>query len=253
MKFRTISRLLYLKKARHRRGHGIHSPFLFNLITTVIENKKRVPEYKIFRQLKFDASQILEKYSDQSPYINFPYIYSSLTKPQKLYKRIELQLRYGKVVFRLIREFKPSSVIHYGPALGVNLSVMALANQMIPVYQVIESVEYHHFTQETLKDSSLSNIHYLNENDQPAVHPELIMINYPYAPQMTQRIIQNSLEHKGLNDVIIIRGIHESKEMEAIWQELIANKSVRVSLDLFEIGIALFRAGLQKENFIHRF
>ncbi len=253
MKFRTISRLLYFKKARHRRGHGIHSPFLFNLITTVIENKRKVPEYKIFRQLKIESMQVLEKYSDQSPNKTYPHIFSHFTKPQKLYKKIELPLRYGKVVFRLIREFKPSSVIHYGPCLGVNLAVMALADQLIPAYQKIGVQEYEKFTMETLKDSSISNIYFLHENDLPAVHPELIMINYPYAPQMTRKIVQNHLENNGLNDVMILRGIHESKEMETIWQELIVNKNVRVSLDLFEIGIALFRAGLQKENFIHRF
>jgi hypothetical protein len=52
---------------------------------------------------------------------------------------------------------------------------------------------------------------------------------------------------------MIIRGIHRSAEMENIWQEVIKEKKVKVSLDLYEIGILLFRKKLQKQHFILRF
>ena len=39
MKYCTRKWIAYLFTARHREGHGIHSPFLFRLITEVIENK----------------------------------------------------------------------------------------------------------------------------------------------------------------------------------------------------------------------
>jgi hypothetical protein len=52
---------------------------------------------------------------------------------------------------------------------------------------------------------------------------------------------------------VIIRGIHESNRMESIWKDLIKNSRVRVSLDLFEIGIAIFSEKLQKEDFVLKF
>jgi hypothetical protein len=253
MKFRTLSRIVYLKKARHRRGHGIHSPFLFRLITTVIEDKRRLPVYKTFKELNNQALNLLDSFSNPE----FSKIYDQfnlrVSKPRKLYRKVELQFRYAKVVYRLINDFKPSSIIHYGPTLGVNLVIMATADYRTPVYQVIDDYEFNFFCADLLKDSTITNIHFLSENAEPFTKPDLIVINYPYHPEKSRSIVAHCLMKHGNSDVIIIRGIHESKMMEQIWQELIATKSVRVSLDLFEIGIALFRKGLQKENFIHRF
>jgi hypothetical protein len=52
---------------------------------------------------------------------------------------------------------------------------------------------------------------------------------------------------------VIIIGIHESKEMEMIWQDFIENRKISVSLDLFEIGIGIINKRLQKEDFVLRF
>ena len=253
MKFRTLSRLIYLKRAQHRRGHGIHSPFLFRLVTSVIEDRGRLPEYKEFKKLNSTALHLLEEFSDPL----FTKIYDQfnlpLSKSRKLYKKLELPLRYGKVVFRLIRYFHPKSIINYSPTLGVNLAVMAMADNRTPVFQVINNPEYIPFIEELLKDSATSNIHFLPEHSEPPVPPEFKIFNYPDQPELLRSILRECLTRHGDNDVLIIRGIHESKEMEEIWQEMIDFESVRVSLDVFEIGIVLFRKGLQKENFIHRF
>ena len=110
-----------------------------------------------------------------------------------------------------------------------------------------------YFSKELLKDSSISNIYFFPENSVFSVTPEFLIVNYPDDPDKSRSILQNCLNLHGDNDVLIIRGIHESKTMENIWRELITNESVRVTLDFFEIGMALFHKGLQKENFIHRF
>lgn len=250
MKFRTISRLIYLKRARHRRGHGIHSPFLFRLITEVVESRKRLPEYTIFKGLKNKVLNLLDDF--QNPLLTEIYHQLNLhpSKPRKLYKKVELPLRYGKVVFRLIRYFKPSTIINYGPTFGVNLAVMALANNDSIIYQSISDPAYKLISKELLKDSAISNIQFFQENSIPTINPEFIMINYSDNPDLSRNVVQKYLRIHGDDDVLIIRGIHESQEMETIWLEMIVHESVRVSLDLFEIGIALFRKGLQKENFI---
>lgn len=250
MKFRTISRLIYLKRARHRRGHGIHSPFLFRLITEVVESRKRLPEYTIFKGLKNKVLNLLDDF--QNPLLTEIYHQLNLhpSKPRKLYKKVELPLRYGKVVFRLIRYFKPSTIINYGPTFGVNLAVMALANNDSIIYQSISDPAYKLISKELIKDSAISNIQFVTENSVPEANPEFIMINYSDNPILSRSVVQKYLRMHGDDRVLIIRGIHESQEMETIWQEMIVNESVRVSLDLFEIGIALFRKGLQKENFI---
>lgn len=242
-----------MKKARHRHGHGIHSPFLFHLITEVVENRTRLPEYKIFKDLKSNVLDLLDGFSEPSLTNLYHQLNVSFSNPHRLYRKVELSRRYGKVVFRLIREFKPSSVINYGPTLGTNLAIIAMANNDSQVYQLINDTSCELVSKELLKDSAISNVRFFQENEVPSVNHAFVIINYPGNPVVTYNMVQKCLKLHGDDDVLIIRGIHESKEMESIWREMIASESVRVSLDLFEIGIALFRKGLQKENFIQRF
>jgi hypothetical protein len=253
MKYRTISRVTYFKKARHRRGHGIHSPFLYHLISEVLENKTRLREYKIFKELKNNVFNLLNNFSAPSLSTIYHEFNLAPSNPRRLYRKVELPRRYGKVAFRLIREFKPASIISYGPTFGANLALIAMACKDSVVYQSINDPIYELASKEIIKSLDISNIRFFNENAIPSVKSEFILINYPCNPDISQKIVNKHFKLHGDDDVLIIRGIHESREMEAIWGEIVASENVRVSLDLFEIGIALFRKGLQKENFILRF
>ena len=256
MKFRTLSRINYFKRARHHGGHGIHSPFLFHLITAVIEDKLRYPEYETFRILNLSVLHIRSNHPGIRFFkINHPRRLS-LTKSDTIYDEVDLPMSFGKLVFRLIREFQPATLIHFGPSLGINLAIMAIArtNDQVPIYQIADDTEYKLFNDELLKGSGISNITFLPVNSElPVYHPEFMVINYPDNPEKTENIMMQYRDNPGGNGVVIIRGIHQSLQMEVVWKKLIAHQSVRVSLDLFEIGIALFRKGLQKEDFIYRF
>ena len=253
MKFKTISRLIYLKRARHRRGHGIHSPFLFRLITTVVENRQDLPEYKVLKNLKTKALNLLNDLSQQSLLTVYHQFDLPPSNPRRLYRKVELPHRYGNVVFRLIRDFNPASIINYGPTFGANLALMAMANSDKVVYQEINNPVYELVSKKLLKDIAITNIQFFDPKSVPQINHEFIVLNYTDKPDLSRKQVQEKLRMSGDNDVLIIRGIHETKEMESIWQEMIASESVRVSLDLFEIGIALFRKGSQKENFVFKY
>ena len=253
MNFRFHSWFNYLRKARHRGGHGIHSPFLFHLITTVIEEKKRYPEYEIFEKLRIKAL----KHLNSKTYNTLPdAIYKQgnrVVKPGRVLKKTELPLRYHKCIFRLIREFKPATLIHYGPTLGINLAVMALANRETLVYQTGNNAAYNSLSYDLLTDLELCNLIFLPENSVPISHPEFVLIDYPDNPERARLPIQHYLADHGNDDVLILRGIHQSQEMETLWKETVADNRIHVTIDQLEIGIVLFRKGLQKENFILRF
>ena len=253
MKFNTQSWLTYLIKARHRKGHGIHSPFLYRLITEVVEDKCKYPEYDIYKMLTAKSSTLLLNNAVTSSLEVHLHEHLISKEPGKLSQKVELPAKFGKMAFRLIREFHPSSVIHYGPSLGPILAVIAMADNFIPVYQTSDSPAYDIFAAALLKDSAITNIRFLPDDSQSSGRRSFILINYPDDPDRSRMLIQRLLALHGDDDVLIFRGIHQSKGMEQIWQELIGSPLVHVSIDQFEIGIVLFRKGLQKENFIHRY
>ena len=54
--------------------------------------------------------------------------------------------------------------------------------------------------------------------------------------------------------ILIFDGIHDSKEMENSWEAIKMHKEVKLTIDLYKLGIVFFRLEqLEKENFIIRF
>jgi len=253
MKFRISQKLNYLKKARHRHGHGIHSPFLYHLITSVIENKKQYSAYKILRDQRERLSGLIKDNSDDEGLKAFRDSVFNSSGRKNLFKAIELPLRYGKLVFRLVKEFKAGSISFHGPTFGLNLLYLALSNKSSSV-EFFRSDDYlPGICLSTLKDADVRNVKYVEKEERPDEAADFVFINLPFSPEEAEKTIKSKLNSRWGNDVMIVRGIHESKRMESVWMDLIKDRRVRISLDLFEIGIALFQINLQKEHFVLRY
>jgi len=253
MKFRLPRKIKYLRKARHWHGFGIHSPFLFHLVTEVIEDKKRYPVYRIIQSSKKQITNRVKEinYDQEITYNGIPL--QSLIGKKKPFKSVELGYRYGKLMLRLVREFKPSSVFYHGPTFGLNLLYLALADENIPVNTHTTDPVMNQLCKEAIENIPVNNVNLEFEETTPSCVQEFVFINLSFLPGEARNKILLKLKLGGDDDVMIIRGIHKSGEMETLWQEVIKEKKVRVSLDLYEIGILLFRKKLQKQHFILRF
>jgi hypothetical protein len=253
MKFRIARKIKYLKKARHRHGHGIHSPWLFGLITNVIENKKRLPEYKILREQRERLSHFVKEHQAELGLQTFSETVLKSSGPRNLFKAVELPFKYGKLLLRLVNEFKPRSISFIGPTFGLNLLYLALSKERVLV-EFFQSGEYMmRICMETLEYADIRNLRYRDEENPLEVYHDFVFINSPFNPELVERLTGEKIASGSDYEVMIIRGIHDSQRMETVWQDFIRHSRVRVSLDLFEIGIAIFSVRLQKENFVLKF
>lgn len=62
----------------------------------------------------------------------------------------------------------------------------------------------------------------------------------------------DSLNRDSSVEMLIIHRIHQSKESEEKWKEIINFKSATVTMDLFYFGLVFFRKEQRKEHFIIR-
>ena len=101
----SVQRIKYLgnqiKRFRHRKGFGVHSPFAFRLITEVIE--------------------------ESSPY--YGYVAIEKAKSESGKKREMPSCKVLKLVFRLVNRFQPIQLIEVGPDSFLRLpAVLAKSN-----------------------------------------------------------------------------------------------------------------------------
>ncbi|MEK7718582.1 MAG: hypothetical protein AAB347_03060 [Bacteroidota bacterium] len=248
MKYCTRKWIAYLFTARHREGHGIHSPFLFRLITEVIENKGNFSAWPMLAAAEENVRNTL-RMVDNASY-------------QKLYKTVKgsdcnvikklhlLPGKFDRLIFRLVNEFQPRSLSFYGSTFGVTLMAMALADRRTRLVAQVENDHYRSFCRRLIEVYDIGNIDLAGVGNVAA--SDFVVVQNPLNPDECSRVLAQIVAQP-YNGVIILCGIHTSAEMEAVWKRYQKEQQVRIFLDLFEIGIFICKKGLQKEDFVLRF
>ena len=253
MKYRTISWFKYMLKARHSGGHGIHSPFLFRLITDVIEDKKQLPDIQLIRNIEKVVLKMLKKPFDKDLVTAFQLTGDEAIPSKKWFKKIDIPLPYAKVIFRLIKNFQPTEIAFIGPTLGITIAVVASASPESTISYLFELPFIYELIRKNLDEKNFGRIDYCEDDRLPDRQYDFIIVNYPDNQELTNRYVRYVLEDDSDGKVLIIRGIHSSREMKVLWEKLQSSQQVNVTLDLFEIGIVFIRKASQKENFVLRY
>ena len=124
----AIKYIRYYLFSENGKGHGVHSPFVYDLITKVLNDDRSFYVFqpiedcrKMLQQNKteitfqdFGAGSRIEKSSVRS----VATIATTSLKPKK----------YGQLLFRLVNYFSPNTILELGTSLGITSSYMASAN-----------------------------------------------------------------------------------------------------------------------------
>lgn len=108
--------LLY-RGIRYRKGFGVHSPFVFNLITKVIEEKC---SYYSFQDIELLRKQLLHM-EEKISYPDRQNRGRQKTRPiGEIVRREAIQPKHGALLFRLTNYFKSRNILQLGPAMGLS-------------------------------------------------------------------------------------------------------------------------------------
>ena len=100
---------------------------------------------------------------------------------------------------------------------------------------------------------SLMEMIRLNRGDQKRIEHSVKVFGYAQLLGRLEGLTPEKQFVLELTAILHDIGIHVSEKMEETWIRHRINPSVRISLDLFEIGIFICKKGLQKEDFVVRF
>ena len=154
---RLIKYILYLITARHKFGFGVHSPFLYKIITDVICDIN--PYYamddiwEIRQNLLADNRKI--KVNDFGA--GSQKLKSEERKISEIVKYSSVKVKYGELLFRLVNYFKPQNIIELGTSVGLGTLYLALPNKSASVKTIegcpnISEVAKSNFEQDGIKN-----------------------------------------------------------------------------------------------------
>jgi predicted O-methyltransferase YrrM len=252
----------YYFTAFNGKGHGMHSPFVFQFILHVLNNKCGYqPPQKIEalrRQLLSDSRMLeIEDLGAGSRVAATKH-----RSVQQLAKSALKSEKYAQALFRIVKHYQPRTIIELGTSLGITTSYLSSGNPSAAITTIEGSKAVAGIAKENFNKLELENVRLLQGNfDEvlPTVLTQLSSIdlayidgNHRYQPTINYF---NQLLPKIHNDsILVFDDIHWSAEMEKAWEEIKQHPEVHCTVDIFFLGFVFFRSAFKvKQHFTIRF
>lgn len=178
-----------------------------------------------------------------------------------LVKQSSIRSKYGKLLFRIVNETNPESILELGTSIGISTVYLALTDKRRKVTTIEGCPETSQFAGELFDELRCDSIHRITgrfSDVLPAFVAQQSKLDFVFFDGHHQK--QATLDYfniclsKAENDtVFVFDDIHWSKGMEEAWNAIYSHPQVTVSLDLFQLGIVFFRKECQKQHFIVRY
>lgn len=248
--------------AHNSKGHGMHSPFVFDFILHVLNNKKNyTPSLdieKTRRQLLKDHLVVPVKDLGAGSRTNtatektVAQIAQSALKPQK----------YAQLLYRLVKHYQPQTILELGTSMGITTAYLSAANPSARITTIEGNEAIAQKAKEVWQRLHCTNIHSLTGNFDEVLPAVLLQTqpidlayidgNHRYEP--TINYFHQILSHTNEYSILVFDDIHWSAEMEKAWAEIKAHPAVQYTIDIFFLGFVFFRKEFKvKQDFLIRF
>jgi len=243
---------------RSGNAHGLHSPFVFGLYTSVV---RHTGPYKAYAAVEARRQQLLSSpgsisvtdfgagsHTGAGRQRRVADIARTAAKPKKL----------AQLLFRLANYFRPATILELGTSLGLTTAYLAAADSRSRVVTFEGCPNVAAVARETFAALNLGNIEIVEGNLDHTLAPTLATLgapvdfvffdgNHRYEP--TLRYFEQCLAHRTDESIFVFDDIHWSEDMERAWETIKAHPDVRLTVDLFYIGLVFFRKNQPKQHF----
>jgi predicted O-methyltransferase YrrM len=252
----------YYFEAHNGKGHGVHSPFVFDFIIHVLNDKKKYDCYSkiesLRKQLLVNNTTIeVEDFGAGSAVIPFKNrkikdIASSSLKKKK----------YAQLLFRIAKYYQSKTIVELGTSFGITTCYLASASRDSKVFTFEGAKNIAKIASENFKKISLKNIELiegsfektLSVNKEKTENVDLLFIDGNHRKKATLEYFNFFQKKSTTKSIFIFDDIHWSKEMEEAWKLIQQHDSVTLSIDLFFVGMVFFSTDFKvKQHFTIRF
>lgn len=254
--------LHYFFTASNGKGHGVHSPFVFDFIKNVLNNKKQHDCYTEIetQRKKLEANNGLIEVEDfgagstviptNSRVIRD--IANSSLKPKK----------YAQLLFRMVQYYQPVTIVELGTSFGITSSYLSMGNKNAKLYTCEGAGNIAAIAAETFSSLQIKNIEMIQGDfaiTLPLLFSKIKLVDFAFIDgnhrkDPTLQYYRQLLDHSTALTIIVFDDIHWSAEMEAAWSIIQQHPAVTLTIDLFFIGIVFISPDFKvKQHFTIRF
>jgi predicted O-methyltransferase YrrM len=161
------------------------------------------------------------------------------------------QHKWGLMILLIIRKFRPTVCLELGTSLGISAAYQAAACEINNYGKVITlegSESLVSLAVKNLKSLGVNRAHVVSGRFQDTLPNVLkkygpidfVFIDGHHDEHATVSYFKQILTHLSDNAILIFDDIHWSSGMERAWNIIHQDSNIKISLDIFEMGICLF-------------
>lgn len=245
----ALKYIRYYLNASNGNGHGVHSPFVFDFIKNVLNDKRHFYAYDEVEQvreslLRNDALLEIEDFGAGSAVIK-----SNQRKISSIAKSSLKPKKFGQLMMRIVNYYGIQTSVELGTSLGVTSAYLASGNLNGRLYthegaKLVAAVARKYFDKLQLQNIDLIEGNFditLQTTLQRVKTIDFAFVDGNHRREPTLHYFTQLLEKKTERSIFIFDDIHWSDGMEEAWQQIQQHPDVTLTIDLFFIGLVFFR------------
>ena len=219
---KIVSFFCFIIKSKNE--HGVHSPFVFDLITSCFYKTKSKNDLTIFLNYKKELSKnnSLSEISNFNFMSNF--LLSHKRKRSRIFKDSEISNKRARLLIHLIQYLKPKNILEIGTGFGINTVVLSSAQRNSKITTLDENEQTVNVIKEMFKKNTFKHVKFLTGNFDitlPQVFNnniyDFIYFKGSCENKTTLNYFESSLLSIDNNSVFLFENIHSNKESEKVW------------------------------------
>ena len=238
--------------------HGVHSPFVYNLVTQCFYNKKKYDGYQQIKNYKKELLQNKQLITVTDYGAGSKVFTDAKRAINKIAANAGISLKRAFLLHRLTHDLQCTTGLELGTSLGISSLAMASAATINRLTTIEGCPETAKFAETQLKKYQLTNVNVQNATFEKALNKienkpfDLIYLDGHHSLEPTLTYFNKLLSNVHNNSVMILDDIHWSAQMEKAWNQIKAHPKVTVSIDTYKWGLLFFRKEQAKQHFIIR-
>jgi predicted O-methyltransferase YrrM len=254
--------LRYYLTAANGRGHGVHSPFVYQLVREVLGDRKGYAEYAeiegLRRRLLRDEGVVEVEDMGAGSALGG----NGVRKVADIARHAAKPARLGQLLFRLGRYYRPGVVVELGTSLGLSTAYLAAGASGAGVWTIEGSGAIAKRARENLSGPGFSGVEVITGNFDMLLEPlvervgpvEMAFVDGNHRCEPTLHYFDILMRHSARSSMLIFDDIHWSADMERAWAQIKVDPRVMLTVDLFFFGLVVRRNEFRvKQDFTIRF
>ncbi len=248
----AVRYLRYYCTSDNGRGHGIHSPFVYDFVRKVLRDKKQQPAFAAIEALRARLLRDRTRLPVADWGAGSVDGHAPARRICDIAKRAAKPRRLAQLLYRSVQYFQPRSVLEMGSSLGISGAYLAAAAAPQPVTTLEGAPALAEKAAAHFRELELNNITVIHGRffDQlPALlattPPDFAYVDGHHTEAATLEYFHllKTAAHPGM--VMVFDDIHWSPGMESAWNAIRRDPAVTCSIDLFFLGFVFFNPDIK--------